>query len=215
MKALLLVDLQNDFMPLGALAVSKGDQIVPFVKELVQYPFDVIVATKDWHPPDHCSFASNHPNGCIGEVVEVAGVPQKLWPNHCIQGTFGAEFAPGFDTTYLDRIFYKGTERYVDSYSAFFNNSGQLSTGLEKYLKDKNIQELFVAGLATDYCVKNSVLDAISLGFKTYVISEACRGVNINARDSHAAFAVMQTAGATFVPFQKLEEILKVKDRAL
>lgn len=203
MKALLLVDLQNDFMPGGALAVYKGDEIVPLVNRLLQEPFELIVATKDWHPPDHGSFADNH-NRNPGEHTKLAGLEQILWPRHCVQGSFGSEFAPGWDTTKIDKVIYKGLERDIDSYSTFFDNGHRRSTGLESYFKEKGITDIYMAGLATDYCVKYSALDALQLGFNVYVIIDGCRGVNLKPNDSKLALEVMSKAGAHLVSFTDL-----------
>lgn len=215
MKALLLVDLQNDFMPGGALAVPKGDEIIPLVQEMVHYPFDLIVATKDWHPADHGSFANNHPGKKVGDHVDLSGVDQILWPAHCVQGTWGSEFAPGWESTEIDKVVYKGTEPSIDSYSTFFDNSERRSTGLQDYLRDKCIKELYIAGLATDYCVKYSVLDAIQLGFLPYVIVDACRGINLSENDSHKALQVMQKAGAVLLSFHDLRGVLESQSKGL
>jgi len=215
MKALLLVDIQNDFLPGGALAVPKADHIIPLIQEMVHYPFDLIIAIKDWHPMKHESFINNHLNKKKGDVINLGGVQQILWPAHCVQGTWGAEFAPGWDTTQVDKVIYKGENVGIDSYSAFFDNAERIKTGLEDYLKANSVKELYIAGLATDYCVKYSVLNAIQLGFKPYVIADACRGVNLNPSDSHAAFLLMQKAGAILLPFQDLKGTLEGQNKAL
>jgi len=197
-KALILVDLQNDFMPGGALAVAKGNEVTPIANQL-QQQFDLIIATKDWHPVDHTSYASNH-SGCeIGDIITLSGLSQVLWPNHCTQNTNGAEFTSDLDTSRINKIFYKGTDPNIDSYSAFFDNAHRKSTGLDDYLKKKGIEEVYILGLATDYCVKFSVLDACMLGFKTYVIADACRAVNLNPDDEQKAFKEMQNAGAIII----------------
>ena len=197
-KALLIVDLQNDFLPGGALAVPKGDLIVPIVNALIHQPFDIIVATKDWHPSDHGSFADNHGKQ-PGDHVRLSGLDQILWPRHCVQGTAGAEFAPGWDTTQLDKIVYKGTNKDIDSYSTFFDNGHLKSTGLEDYLKEYGVKEIYVAGLATDYCVKYSTIDALELGFNVFVIYDACQGVNLQPHDTKKALDLMSQAGAVLV----------------
>lgn len=198
MKALILVDLQNDFFPEGALAVKGGEKILPAINKLLQKKFDVIVATKDWHPHHHGSFASTHGRK-RGEVVDLNGLEQILWPDHCIQGTKGAEFAPGWDTAKVEKIFHKGIERTIDSYSTFFDNGKRRSTGLEGFLQQKNIKEIYVAGLATDYCVKYSVLDALRLGFEVYVVVDGCRAVNLHPDDETQAYKEMRAAGAHIV----------------
>lgn len=212
MKALILVDLQNDFMPGGALAVPQGDEIIPLINELVHYPFDLIIATKDWHPADHGSFASNHRKK-VGEHIQLAGIDQILWPVHCLQGSLGAEFAPGWDTTTIDRVIYKGTNPLIDSYSTFFDNEHLQSTGLEDYLREKGAKDLFIAGLVTEYCVKYSVLDAIQLGFHPYVIVDACRGINLNPGDTEAALQVMRAAGAILLPFNEVKSWLDLENK--
>lgn len=215
MRALLLVDIQNDFLPGGALAVPEGDLIIPLIQELVHYPFDLIIATKDWHPIDHGSFVNNHLNAKKGDLVDLAGVQQILWPAHCVQGSWGAEFALGWDTTQIDKVIYKGENAGIDSYSTFFDNAERVATGLEDYLKSKDVKELYIAGLATDYCIKYSVMDAIQLGFKPYVIVDGCKGINLKLTDSHAAFLLMQRAGATLLPFRDVKGKLAEQDKGL
>lgn len=207
MTALLLVDLQNDFMPGGALAVSGGDEILPIVNRLILLPFDFIIATQDWHPAGHGSFASTHHKGA-GEIISLNGIPQILWPDHCVQGTKGAEFHPEWDPSKVSRIFHKGIEKNIDSYSTFFDNGHLRSTGLSEYLHKNAIKKLFLAGLATDYCVKYSVLDACWLGFETYVIIDACRGVNLHSLDSEEAIEEMKRAGAHILLSEEIPSIL-------
>jgi nicotinamidase/pyrazinamidase len=201
-SALIVVDLQNDFLPGGPLAVKEGDTIIPMINDLVHHQFDVKVATKDWHPKDHGSFASSH-NKKPGEIILLEGIEQILWPEHCIQGTKGSEFATGWDTNQIERIFYKGIDKTSDSYSTFFDNGHRRTTGLADYLKSKKISDIYIAGLATDYCVKYSVLDARRLGFNTYVITDACRGVNLKSDDSKQAFEEMHQAGAHLISLQE------------
>lgn len=203
MKALLLVDLQKDFVPGGALAVEHGDEILPIVNQLLEQDFDLIVATKDWHPPEHGSFAANHGKQ-IGERINLEGLEQILWPVHCVQGSVGAEFASGWNSEKVEHIFYKGTDKKIDSYSTFFDNGHRKSTGLEDFLRKHQITDLYIAGLATDYCVKFSALDACKLGFKTYVIEDACRGVNLKTGDSADAIEEMREAGAEIIHSDKL-----------
>lgn len=198
MNALILVDIQNDFIPGGALAVPEGDQIVAVVNRL-QPCFDLIVATQDWHPPDHGSFAANHIGRSPGEVIELNGLPQVLWPTHCVQGTAGADFVPGLDRKLWDRVFVKGTDPTIDSYSGFFDNGHRQATGLGDCLREKRVTEAYVAGLATDYCVKFTVLDALELGLKTCFIEDACRGVNLQLGDVPQAIETMRAAGAAIV----------------
>jgi nicotinamidase/pyrazinamidase len=197
-KGLLIVDLQNDFLPEGPLAVPHANEIIPLVNELVQKPFDCLVASKDWHPNDHGSFADNHGKS-PGEHIQLMGFDQILWPRHCVQGTLGAEFALGWDTTRLEQIIYKGTDKNIDSYSAFYDNGHLKSTGLDKFFKTKGVQDIYIAGLATDYCVKYSAIDALELGFNVYIIVDACRGVNLNSHDTQKALELMYQAGAVLV----------------
>ncbi len=198
MTALILVDLQNDFFPGGALAVKEGDLILPVVNELMKKPFDRIIATRDWHPPNHGSFASVH-HKPVGAEIDLNGIPQILWPVHCVQGTDGAAFHSGWDSSLVDQIFSKGIDPAIDSYSTFFDNGMRRSTGLEDYLRKTKIHTVYIAGLATDYCVKYSVLDACRLGFTTYVVADGCRGVNLNPGDSERAMNEMKKAGAQII----------------
>jgi len=198
MKALLLVDIQNDFLPGGALGVKGGDEIIPVVNELLKQDFDVIVASKDWHPSNHISFAENHGKE-PGEVIEVEGGEQELWPVHCVQDSLGAQFAPDLQTAAIEKVFYKGVDTAVDSYSAFFDNNRQRSTGLSDYLRSRGVESLVIAGLATDYCVKFSVIDAIDEGFDVSVIVEGCRGVNLHPGDVDKALEIMRSAGAEII----------------
>ena len=197
MKALILVDIQNDFCPGGALAVAEGDVIVPLVNRLMPL-FDVVVATQDWHPEDHGSFASRH-GKTPGEMHELAGLPQVMWPDHCGQGTAGAEFHPKLDTKPIEAVFRKGTDARVDSYSGFYDNAQRRSTGLLGYLREKGVTEVYVVGLATDYCVKFTAIDARNAGFETVVIEDAARGVNLSPGDVDRAIAEMRQAGIRVV----------------
>lgn len=196
-KALIIVDVQKDFLPGGALAVNEGDQIIPLVNRL-QQKFDLVVATQDWHPKDHGSFARNH-HKPVGEKVRLAGLDQTLWPDHCVQGTPNADFAEQLHTEDIETVFRKGTDRTIDSYSGFFDNGHKNATGLGGYLKEKGVDEVHIVGLATDYCVKFTALDAVNLGFKTAVVLPACRGVNLNAGDVDKAIAEMREAGVNII----------------
>lgn len=195
MNALILVDLQNDFMPGGALVVPHGDEVIPLADELQRH-FDLVVATKDWHPADHGSFAANHKGKKPGDRIILDGIEQILWPVHCVQHTQGAEFAPSFDTSHIAHIFHKGTERNIDSYSTFFDNAHRRHTGLAHYLKKRGIKDIYLMGLALDYCVKYSTLDARHLGLKTYVIVDGCRGIELEPGDIGRALEEMKYAGA-------------------
>lgn len=199
--ALLLIDIQNCFIPGGSLAVPHGDEIIPVVNAL-QPQFEHVLATQDWHPANHKSFAANHPGTCVYDVIELGGLQQVLWPVHAVQGTRDADFAPGVDQSRWEKIVRKGMNPEIDSYSAFFDNGHKLKTELDEYLRSWQIGELHVAGLATDYCVKFSVLDALQLGYKVTVHKNACRGVNLLPDDSHMAFRAMVEAGAELVDFE-------------
>ena len=177
MKALLLIDIQNDFLPGGALAVPEGDQIIPIVNQLQEH-FDLIVATQDWHPPGHKSFASNHEGRQPYDQIELLGLPQMLWPDHCLQGTSGADLAPALETNKIEAIFRKGTNPEIDSYSGFYDNGRLKSTGLADYLRGKGVTQVYLAGLAGDYCVYYSAKDALHEGFEKYLIEDACRPIS-------------------------------------
>jgi nicotinamidase/pyrazinamidase len=193
-KALLLVDIQNDFLPGGRLPVPEGDRIVPLVNKL-QEEFDLILATKDWHPLDHGSFASNHPGKEPGDVINLHNLIQILWPVHCVQSTEGAEFPDGLDTSKIEKVFYKGIDAAIDSYSGFFDNGHKRSTGLSDYLISKNVKTIFIVGLAADFCVKYTAIDAVELGFETFVIKDATKAVNLKIDDFDSAIKEMEEAG--------------------
>lgn len=198
-----MVDIQNDFLPGGALAVKEGSKIIPLVNNL-QSKFDLVVATQDWHPANHESFASNYPNGVIGDLVDLHGLPQVLWPDHCIQNTWGAELAETLDISSVQKVFRKGTEAAVDSYSGFFDNGKRKDTGLSTYLQSKDVEQLFIVGLATDYCVKFTALDAVNLGFETTVIVDAIKAVNLHPEDQENAIRTMRQAGIQIIQGDKL-----------
>lgn len=195
-RALIIVDVQNDFLPGGTFAVPQGDEVLPLVKQLVHMPFDIKVATQDWHPPGHCSFASTWSKR-VGEHILVDKVDQILWPDHCVQDTVGAELSKELDLASFDKIVHKGTDSRVDSYSTFFDNQSGKSTGLENYLHQHKITDLYIAGLTTEYCVFYSSLDALDLGFRPHVIIDACRGINVD--DVEQACQKMKEKGVKFV----------------
>ena len=203
MKALIIVDVQNDFCPGGALAVPEGDRVVPIINR-IQASFDLIVATQDWHPRNHGSFAANHPGRRPGERIELDGLPQILWPVHCVVDSHGAELHSELDRTRIARVFRKGTNPNVDSYSAFFDNARRESTGLDDYLKGRGVTDVHLCGLTTDYCVKFSALDAAGLGFKTHVIEPACRGVNLRAGDVRQAIEQLRQQAILIVTVDDL-----------
>ncbi len=204
MDAFIIVDIQNDFLPGGALAVPQGDRVIPVINRLMDR-FDLIIATQDWHPAEHASFASNHPARKVGHVIDLHGLPQVLWPVHCVAGTRGAELAPTLDVCKIHRVFKKGDDPGIDSYSGFFDNGGRKSTGLGEFLKRRGVCDVYIAGLATDYCVKFTALDALKLGFRAHVIIDACRGVNLVPGDVDAAIGQMQVARVKMVRSAQIE----------
>ena len=195
MKTLIVVDVQNDFVDGGALAVPGGRAVIPVINAL-QGQFDLIVATQDWHPPGHASFAANHPGRQPYDQIDLHGLPQTLWPIHCVQGTPGAGFAPGLDRTRWERVFQKGTDPEIDSYSGFFDNGHRRATGLGEYLRGRGVEEVTVVGLATDYCVKFTALDARGLGLRVRLVADACHGVEVRPGDTDRALEEMRAAGA-------------------
>ena len=190
---LLVVDVQNDFMPGGALAVPKGDEIVPLVNRLAAR-FAVVVLTQDWHPAGHASFASSHPGRKPYEKVRLAYGEQILWPDHCIQGTFGAAFHAGLDIPHAQLVIRKGHHKKVDSYSAFLEADRKTKTGLDGYLKSRGVKRVFCAGLATDFCVAWSTMDARRFGLQAVVIEDACRAIDTGGSLA-AAWQGMKRAG--------------------
>lgn len=205
MKTLLIVDLQNDFLPGGALAVPEGDTIVPVINELMP-EYDLVVATQDWHPENHGSFAATHPEHEIGDTIDLAGLKQVLWPVHCIEDSLGAGFAPGLHSHRIDHVIRKGGNPGVDSYSGFHDNGRRHHTGLDEYLRDREVNEVHVVGLATEYCVKFTALDAREAGFVTVLIEDACRGADLAAGDVDRAIATMAEAGITITRSDELLE---------
>ncbi|WP_254509436.1 bifunctional nicotinamidase/pyrazinamidase [Anatilimnocola floriformis] len=196
MRALILVDIQNDFLPGGTLAVPQGDEVVAVANELMPQ-YDLVVATQDWHPADHQSFARHHPGSQVGDVIELHGLPQVLWPVHCVQGTSGADFSPRLNLAGIQHVVQKGTDREVDSYSGFFDNARRRATGLEKLLRENRVEDVHVLGLATDYCVRATAIDAVDLGFRVTLIERGCRGVELKRGDCQQAIDEMRQAGVT------------------
>ena len=206
MSALILVDIQNDFLPGGALSVPTGNEVIPVANRL-QPHFEMVVATQDWHPANHGSFAVNYPGRKVGDVVVLNGLRQILWPVHCVQATDGAAFGKEVDTQKIERIFPKGLDPgNADSYSGFFDNGLGRETGLKEYLRNRGAEVVFVMGLATDYCVKHTALDAARLGFHTILIGDGCRGVNLQPGHANQALEQMRNAGVTVL---RSTEILK------
>ena len=177
MKTLLIIDVQNDFMPTGSLPVPNGDKIVSIINE-IQPKFDLVIATQDWHPEDHISFASNHNGASPFDEIKIKGQPQILWPNHCVQGSKGAELHPKLNTLKCETTFRKGTDKEIDSYSAFYDNGHLKSTGLAGYLKEKGTTQLFLCGLAADICVYYSIRDAVKEGFDCFFIEDASEALD-------------------------------------
>ncbi|MFW5743721.1 MAG: bifunctional nicotinamidase/pyrazinamidase [Spirochaetota bacterium] len=201
--ALIVVDVQNDFCPGGALAVSEGDQIVPVINKIAPL-FDVVVATRDWHPSDHVSFASAHDGHEVGEAIEFNGMEQVLWPDHCVQASKGAGFHPDLDTAPINLILHKGTRTELDSYSGFLETDRTTSTGLEAYLKGLDVSEVTVCGLATDYCVFFTAMDAVDAGFKTRLVTDAVRGIDQPEGNVERTIGEMKDAGVTLVTSAEL-----------
>lgn len=178
MKALLLIDIQNDFLPGGSLAVPDGDAIISGVNSL-QSKFELVVATQDWHPAGHKSFASSHPGKSVFEQIQLNGLHQVLWPDHCVQGTSGAELSTTVDWRRTEAIFRKGTNLEIDSYSGFYDNGHLKATGLADFLRGRGVTAVYIAGLAADYCVYFTAKDALAEGFETFVIEDATRAISV------------------------------------
>ena len=194
----MLIDLQNDFVEGGALAVQGGLDVVEVANRLIP-KFDWVVATQDWHPADHQCFASQNPDRAIGDQFLLGGVPQTVWPDHCIAGTHGSEFVAGLNCSDINHVIRKGTQKEVDSYSGFFDNARGHSTGLTEHLRKQDVAHIYAMGLATDYCVKASVLDAIAEGFQVTLILDGCRGVELQIGDVENAVNEMKGAGAEII----------------
>lgn len=198
MTALILVDIQNDFLPGGALAVPRGDEVIAPANRL-QRKIDLVVATQDWHPAEHGSFATNHAGKRPGDAIELKGLPQTLWPVHCVQGTPGADFAAELEMGRIARVFQKGTDAAIDSYSGFFDNGRRQATGLDAFLRERGVTHVVVAGLATDYCVQATALDSRRLGYRVSLVADACRGVELQPGDVARALDEMRVAGVEIV----------------
>lgn len=211
MRALILVDIQNDFLPGGALEVPGGDKIIPLINHLQPF-FQLVIATQDWHPVNHGSFAANHPGTKVGDLIDLHGLAQVLWPVHCVQDSKGAAFSDELDTSRIRKVFVKGTDAGIDSYSGFFDNGHRKATGLEDFLRDQQVDEVFVVGLAADYCVKFTALDARASGFKTYVVTDATRGVNLSSHDTREAFSQLEAAGVNLITSGEVVEMMMVSE---
>ncbi len=202
-RVLLVVDVQNDFCPGGSLAVEQGDEVVPVINGILP-KFDRVVATQDWHPRDHVSFASTHPGRKVLDVVDADGIEQVLWPDHCIQGTRGAELHPRLEVGRIELVLRKGMHRRLDSYSVFFENDHVTDTGLRWYLQGMGVDTVYVCGLTTDYCVRASALDARRLGLSVTVIRDACRGVDFPTGSIEKAILEMEKAGVRMADSSEL-----------
>ncbi|HVN81332.1 MAG TPA: bifunctional nicotinamidase/pyrazinamidase [Terriglobia bacterium] len=198
MDAVILVDLQNDFLPGGALAVPAGNEVIPVANRLLKQ-FELVVATQDWHPVNHVSFAANHPGKSPGEHIEANGLLQVLWPIHCVQDTRGAGLAADLEQTRIRKLFPKGTDPRIDSYSGFYDNGHMKSTGLGEFLKLQGVGNCYIMGLATDYCVKFTALDARSEDFETYLVLDGCRGVELAVGDVQRSIDEMAKSGVEIV----------------
>ena len=197
-SALVIIDVQNDFCPGGALAVDEGHAVVPAINRMT-LEFDTVVATQDWHPSGHVSFASSHPGKHPLEAVRVGDMDQVVWPDHCVQGSRGADFHPDLDTNRAALIVRKGMDPGLDSYSGFFENDRKTPTGLEFYLRGLGISNVYLCGLATDYCVFYSAMDSARLGFETFLVEDACRGVGFPEGSVASALAAMRRQGVTVI----------------
>ena len=202
MKTLLLIDLQNDFTPGGSLAVPDGDAVVHVANRLMP-DYDLVVATQDWHPAHHGSFAANHPGTAPGDTTTLGGLNQILWPTHCVQHTPGAEFHPDLNLAPIHHVIQKGTDPAIDSYSGFFDTGHRQATGLAELLQARGATAVDIMGLALDYCVKFTALDAVKLGLKTTLITEGCRAVNLEPGDSDRAVETMRSVGVYIKPNPK------------
>lgn len=201
-KALILVDLQYDFCPGGALQVARGADTIAVANRVARH-FDLVVATQDSHPADHGSFAANHDGAEPYQIIDLHGLPQVLWPVHCVQGTHGAALHEGI-TARIAKVFPKGTDATVDSYSGFWDNGRRKATGLAAWLKEQGVTTVYVLGLATDYCVKFTALDAMSEGFATFLIEDGCRAVELAPGDGERAVDEMRAAGVVVLESNQL-----------
>lgn len=203
MKALILVDIQNDFLPGGTLEVPQGDAIIPLANKLQEH-FNLVVATQDWHPAEHGSFASNHEGKKPFDKIQLSGLEQILWPDHCVQGSPGADFPEGLNMNKVEAIFRKGMDPGIDSYSGFFDNGHKKSTGMADYLKGRNVDTVFIAGLAGDICVNFTLNDAVEQGFKAVLVKDATRP--IDEADFKNALNQLEKKGGSVIQSNKILE---------
>lgn len=204
MKALLIVDMQNDFMPDGPLGVPGAHEIIPLINQLMKQ-FPLVVACQDWHPKDHTSFAINHPGAKEGEAIELSGIRQVLWPAHCVQNSPGAQLVSDLDGSKIDHVIHKGTDKWIDSYSTFFDNAHRKKTSLADYLFEQDVDTIYLVGVATDYCIYFSALDALELGFKVHIIKDGCRGINLHQGDVEKAMKTLKEKGAHLISSEEIE----------
>ena len=197
-RALIVVDVQNDFMPDGALPVPGGDEVIAPINALMS-KFELVVATQDWHPANHGSFAANHDEKEPGETIELDGIEQMLWPVHCVQNSTGAAFVEGLLMNRFDEVFVKGTDPNVDSYSGFFDNRRGAQTGLDAFLRAASVTDIFVCGVATEYCVRHTAADGAELGYRTHLVVDACRGVNAQRGEEEQALRWLAQCGVELV----------------
>ncbi|MEQ6119519.1 bifunctional nicotinamidase/pyrazinamidase [Reichenbachiella sp. MALMAid0571] len=193
-NCLIIVDVQNDFLPGGALAVPNGDEVIPFINS-IQNQYDLVVATQDWHPANHGSFAANHPDRKPGEIINLNGLQQILWPTHCVQNSLGAKFSEKLRMDIVQKVFVKGTDPGIDSYSGFYDNGKLQSTGLHNYLQSQDVGRVTVVGLAADYCVKFTAIDATELGYSVKVLKQGTRAVNLKPTDFEQSILEMKSVG--------------------
>jgi nicotinamidase/pyrazinamidase len=203
MTAIILVDLQNDFLPCGAMAVPQGDAVIPLANQL-QGSFKVVAATQDWHPSNHKSFAASHAGRQPGDILKLKAGPQPLWPTHCVQHTRGAELAPGLLLTRVNRVFKRGTDPEVAGHSGFFDQGQLHPTGLHTFLREKKVTAAYVMGLSADSCLKFTLLDAVELGFQTFLIEDACRGLSLGIEEPDPLLEELRQAGVSLVQSRDL-----------
>ncbi len=205
LRALIIVDIQNDFCPGGALPVNRADEIIPLVNTLSR-KFATVAVTQDWHPSNHVSFASNHEGMNVYDQLEINGINQVLWPDHCVAGSEGSMLHPDLHTDRANIIIRKGTNPGLDSYSAFFENDRVTKTGLSGYLNALEIEDVFLCGLATDYCVYYSAMDAVRSGFKTHVVLDACRGINVPEGSLESVIEQMKVHGVRIINSREISD---------
>lgn len=198
MKALIVVDMQNDFMPGGALGIEGALALVPIINDLMD-EFSLVIAAQDWHPKSHVSFAQNHPGKHVGDTIEVMGKEQVLWPVHCVQESKGADFVKGLNLKKVAKVIQKGTDPTVDSYSVFYDQAKVRDTGLHAFLKEKGVVELYFAGVATEYCVFYSCIDALELGYNVRLVREGCLGIEVHGGDVQHALVKLEQKGVKVV----------------